>query len=266
MRRFAFLLLGLLLPLTMLGGQAAWAWGAEGHEIVALIAERELTPAARQQMAQLLGSDAMMVHDANWADEIRSQRPETGGWHYVDIPLGAPGYAAWRDCRGGNCVVAQIADDVKVLRDRALPPLQRTEALRYLIHFVGDIHQPLHAVDNDDKGGNAIRVRLGHDRTNLHHVWDVQVVEALGYDASAVADACEAEPTSAQKASWRRGTPQQWAEESFAIARGNIYPPLQGRRNVMLPVSYPRAQAHVTCTQLAKAGVRLAWLLNETLR
>ena len=82
------------------------AWGAEGHEIVALIALRELTPAARSQVARLLGGDAMMVHDANWADEIRDQRRDTGPWHYVDIPLDAPGYDARRDCpqrrlRGG---------------------------------------------------------------------------------------------------------------------------------------------------------------------
>jgi hypothetical protein len=260
MRRLAAFLLMLMLP------GHAWAWGAQGHEIVALIALQELTPQARQQVAQLLGSTAMMVHDANWADEIRSQRPETGEWHYVDIPLDAAGYDPARDCRDNDCVVAQIDRDMKILGNRALSFGQRAEALRFLIHFVGDIHQPLHAADNDDKGGNAVRVRIGSDRTKLHHVWDVQTVETLGPDANAVADSILSGLTPTQKAAWRGGAPWQWAEESLAVARQVIYPPLQGRRYVWLPVSYPRAQAQVTRTQLAKAGLRLARLLNETLR
>src|SRR3954471_12962843 len=82
----------------------AFAWGAQGHEIVAAMALRELTPAARGQVARLLGGEAMMIHDANWADEVRDQRRDTGSWHYVNIPLGAPGYDQRRDCLRGDCV------------------------------------------------------------------------------------------------------------------------------------------------------------------
>ncbi|HEY4078710.1 MAG TPA: S1/P1 nuclease [Rhizomicrobium sp.] len=244
----------------------AFAWGAEGHEIIASIAARELTPVARAQVAQLLGREAMLIHDSNWADEIRGRRPKTGPWHYVDIPLGAQGYDVRRDCRANNCVVAQITRDLNVLGNNKQPRAARTEALRFLIHFVGDIHQPLHAVDNDDHGGNAVRVYLAGDRTNLHRIWDTEVVEAFGFDAGPIAAAVENAIPSAQIKAWQAGSPADWANESHRIARDQIYPVTHGRRSVRLSPVWLRAQAPTARLQMEKAGVRLAWLLNRTLR
>lgn len=258
--RFLFVLLLCLSPAP------AFAWGAEGHEIVAAIALDELTPKARGQVAALLGSPTMMIHDANWADEIREQRPETGRWHYVDIPLGAPGYDARRDCAFGDCVVAQIEKDRRILGDSHAPRALRAEALRFLIHFAADVHQPLHAEDDDDKGGNAVRVYLNGERTNLHHVWDVSVVEVFGYDASAAARRVEAQITPQQRKDWTGGTPAAWANEAHEIARDAIYPPLHGRRSLKLARDYVWRARGVTQTQLARAGLRLAWLLNTALR
>jgi len=244
----------------------AFAWGAQGHEIIAAIALRELSPMARLQTASLLGGDAMLVHDSNWADEIREQRPQTGRWHYVDIPLDASGYDPRRDCRASACVVAQIENDRRVLGDARAPRQARIEALRFLIHFVGDIHQPLHAVDNNDKGGNAVRVYLPGMRTNLHRVWDAEVVAALGPNADAIAGSIDHAVTPAQRKSWQAGTPADWAAESHRIARDEIYPAARGRHTMRLPTGYPRAESAVTRQQLARAGVRLAWILNTTLR
>jgi hypothetical protein len=260
MVRLALLLSLLLAPVP------AFAWGAEGHEIIAAIALRELSPAVRARAAALLGGDAMLIHDANWADEIRDQRPETGRWHYVDIPLDASGYDARRDCPGNDCVVAQIGNDRRVLADPRAARQIRAEALRFLVHFVGDIHQPLHAVDNDDKGGNAVRVYLPGERTNLHRIWDADVVQALGDDAGAVADGIDRAVTPAQRKSWQAGTPADWANESWRIARDEIYPMVRGRRTLRLAANYPRAESAVVRGQLARAGVRLAWLLNAALR
>jgi hypothetical protein len=243
-----------------------FAWGTEGHEIVALIAARELDPAARTQVAHLLGSEAMLVQDANWADEIRDQRRDTGAWHYVDIPLGAPGYDARRDCPANACVVAQIENDLRTLRNAQLSKDARAEALRFLVHFVADVHQPLHAEDNDDKGGNQVRVEIGRERTNLHRVWDADVVEALGFDAGAAADNIERGLSPAQRKAWAAGTPADWANESHAIASDAIYPPLMGRRELRLPRDYIWRNAGLTRMLLAKAGLRLAWLLNSTLK
>jgi hypothetical protein len=244
----------------------ALAWGAEGHEIAAAIALQELAPATRGQVAALLGSAAMMVHDSNWADEIRDQRPWTGDWHFVDVPLDASGYDPARDCPADNCVVAQIGDDLKLLRDRNAPKAARAEALRFLIHFVADIHQPLHTVDNGDKGGNAVRVTLGRLRSNMHHVWDTVLVEQLGADTAAIAGAIEHGLTPAQKKAWQSGTPASWANESHQIARDEVYALTDGRDYLRLPRGYPDAEAPVVKMQLAKAGLRLAWLLNGALR
>ncbi len=244
----------------------AWAWGSEGHEIAALIAERHLSAAARAQVAHLLGAPIIMVHESNWADEIRDQRPETGSWHYVDIPLQASRYDSGRDCPARDCVVAQIENDLRILANRRLGDHVRAEALRFLVHFVADVHQPLHAEDNDDKGGNAVRVTLGRDRTNLHSIWDGDVVAAWGPDSAAAADGMERAYAPQARRAWARGTPAGWAEEAHAIARTRIYPPLEGRISVRLPPDYARRQAPLAGLQLARAGVRLAWLLNNTLK
>jgi hypothetical protein len=256
----------LLALLCWLAPVPAFAWGAEGHEIVAAIALDGLTPKARARVAALLGSPAMMVHDANWADEIREQRPETGSWHYVDIPLAASGYDARRDCAWDACVVAQIENDRRILSDAHAPRALRIEALRFLIHLAADIHQPLHAEDHDDKGGNAVHVYLNGDRTNLHHVWDVNVVEAFGFDASAAARRIEAAITPQQRKAWAGGTPAGWANEAHEIAHDGIYPALNERRSLRLAKDYAWRARGATRTQLAKAGVRLAWLLNTALR
>ena len=255
----------LLLALLSVPGRA-FAWGAEGHEVAAALALRELTPVARGQVAHLLGGETMMIHDATWADEIRSQRPETGTWHYVDIPLNAPGYDPRRDCGRSDCVVAQIGNELRVLADRRAPAGARAEALRFLIHFVGDMHQPLHAADDGDRGGNDVHVSIGHERASLHKVWDVDVVEALGFDTVQVANSLERGVTPAQRKAWASGMPADWANEAHAIARDEIYPPLSGRRSLRLPRDYDDREAAITRIQLAKAGLRLAWLLNIAFR
>ncbi len=250
------LLAALIMPVP------AWAWGAEGHEVAAAIALQEMTPKARAQASRLLGGEAMMIHDANWADEIKDQRRETGPWHYVDIPLAARNYDSRRDCGDGDCVVAQIKREQRILANRKLSPGQRAEALRFLIHFVADLHQPLHAEDNDDKGGNGMKVYLGNQRTNLHHVWDVQVVEVLGYDADAVARSITISP--AQRTAWCRGSVMDWANESHALAQ-DIYEGARGHRNLRISPATLRSVAPITRQQLAKAGTRLACILNRTL-
>jgi hypothetical protein len=255
-----------LAGLALSASPPAWAWGPEGHEIIAGIALRELTPSVRSQVARLLGGAGVMVQDSNWADEIRDQRRDTGRWHFVDIPLNAPGYDARRDCPAQDCVVAQIEKDRRIVANPRLDDNVRAEALRFLIHFVADVHQPLHAEDDGDKGGNDIKVYQGRKRTSLHRIWDGEVVEASGRDPEAVAEDIERSLSPAQRKAWASGSPAQWANEAHAIARDEIYPPLRERRDVRLPRDYALQQAPVARLQLAKAGVRLAWLLNGTFK
>lgn len=138
-----------LLPFLLVISAPAQAWGPLGHEIVARIAADNLTPSAHLRISQLLGGDApaLMVLDSNWADEVRADRPQTVPWHFVNIEIGSKGYDARRDCARDDCVVRQISREIGLLRDPRAPRPARLEAFRFLIHFVGDLHQPLHAAD-----------------------------------------------------------------------------------------------------------------------
>ena len=228
--------------------------------------------AGRAQVQDLLGGEpeAAMVTASTWADEVRPHRPQTAPWHFVDIPIGSRGYDAARDCKNDDCVVAQIEHERAILADPKLIAPVRAEALRFLIHFVGDIHQPLHASDNADRGGNEVKVVLGRKHTNLHAVWDVDIVKSLGTNADHVACDLAAHITSADKAKWQTGGAANWANESWRIAGAEIYVklPASGGTNapVILPADYASAERPIVSAQLEKAGVRLAWVLNSALR
>jgi hypothetical protein len=261
LRRF---LLAFLLAIPI----PAYAWGPKGHDVIARIAADNLSPAAHLRISQLVGDDAptLMVLDSNWADEIRADRPQTTNWHFVNIEIGSKGYDSRRDCAGDDCVVAQINRDIAVLRDPKAPHAAKIEALRFLIHFVGDLHQPLHAADRRDKGGNGLIVFLKNRRTNLHRVWDEDLVEALGPDADAVAGSIEAGLSPQDKAKFAAGTPADWANESFSVAAKEIYARIPSREPVRLPRDYARRENAAVRLQLARAGTRLATLLNEIYR
>ena len=245
------------------------AWGAEGHRIVAYIAASELAPQTQREVSRLLGGPLpeAMVRVSTWADEIRRERPHTAPWHYVDIPFGSSGYVAARDCPHGNCVVAQIVRDTRRLADRELTDAVRAQALRFLIHFVADEHQPLHAANDQDRGGNEVHVVLNGRRTNLHAIWDDTVVRALGRSPARVAWRLETRITPPLRARWQQGNPVDWANGSFAIASRDIYPLLHGHTYryapLILPRNYARRYAPIAARQLEKAGVRLAFLLNR---
>jgi hypothetical protein len=257
-----------LLPLLLLISGQAWAWGPEGHEIVAHIAADNLTPSAHLRISQLLGGDApaLMVLESNWADEIRADRPQTAAWHYVNIPIGSKGYDPRRDCAKDNCVVAQIGRDIAVLRDPRAPQAARLEAFRFLIHFVADLHQPLHAADRRDKGGNGFVVMEGRRRSNLHRVWDQDVVEALGPDPALVAGGIEAGLSPQDRQRLMGGTPADWANESFQVAAREIYARLPTNGPVRLPRDYTSREKAVVRQQLLRAGLRLAAVLNAIYR
>src|SRR5882672_5025159 len=164
-------IVGLLLPSLVLG------WGGDGHQIVCLIAEARLAPAAKAAIHELLGDDVSIsdAEVANWADQIRRERRSTAPWHYVNIPIAATTFDPNRDGKNGNNVIAKIAEFERVLSDKNAAKADRAEALKFLVHFVGDLHQPLHCADRDgDKGGNARLVFFGDRQkaVNLHQVWD----------------------------------------------------------------------------------------------
>jgi len=157
---------------------------AQGHQVIATVAEDHLSEQAKVMVQSLIGNNHL-YSVANWADEIRKARPETAAWHYVNIPLGAT-YNARQDCPTlKSCVVRKIEEFVKVLKDKKASREQRADALKSVVHFVGDIHQPLHAV-GEAEGGNRIHVRFldasrcGRYECNLHGVWDTSLIMHAG--------------------------------------------------------------------------------------
>jgi hypothetical protein len=264
------------------GAPAARAWGPDGHVVVARIAEAHLTPKARRALGPLLaGRDLADV--ASWADDWRDLHPETKPWHYVDIPLDAAAYDRARDCPQGACVVEALAAQVAVLRDERAPLLERQRALRFIVHFVGDLHQPLHAATDThvpgpggDHGGNAVKAQLTSSDPefpyhslptgSLHGVWDVDLV-AIEHREQEAFVAALAHPREGV-ARLQAGTFADWANESHALAREVAYaglpaPDAGGVRQ--LGGDYAASCRPVVERQLQRAGLRLARVLNEAL-
>jgi hypothetical protein len=262
----------------MLSPSEVRAWGKEGHVIVAKIAELNLSDKARQEVRKLLGpipiSDSRI---ANFADFVRHNRdfPQFGKsapWHFVDIPLEAEGYDPQRDCKGGQCVIDRIAQFQKVLAGNG-PADERLEALTFLVHLVGDLHQPLHCTTNNDRGGNDLAVHfLGHtgNHLNLHSVWDSNLVVAAlkGLEPLDFANRLNIQIKQADRSAWRVGTPVDWANEAHAVAQRCAYrdakgDPLPTKGQPNLDEAYVDRGVEQVTLQLQKGGVRLAKVLND---
>jgi hypothetical protein len=284
-----------LAAIAALAGAPAQAWGDLGHEVTALIAYRHLTKTARSALDSLLAADtdtltpADFAGRATWADKYRNTHRETAAWHFVDIEIadpdleracfGFPALMAHQSASEGpprDCIVNKIEEFAAELKSAATPPAERLLALKFLIHFVGDLHQPLHAADHRDRGGNCVEIapppgardakRIG----NLHAYWDVAAVDELGTTAAQIAGELDARLTAVELRDWTRGTPRSWAMESFEVARRDTYalpslPTCQAGGVVVLPASYLAQAKTDAAAQLLKAAIRLAGVLNEAL-
>jgi nuclease S1 len=286
----------LSLSLLAVAPRPAAAWGDDGHMVVALIAQNYLTPAVRTRINALLAADtdSLTKHDfasaATWADKYRDvdnrhdHYQETQQWHFVDIEINNPDLNA--ACFGRpalppgtlasngppkTCAVDKINQFVAELAAPGIDLEEQIMALKFVLHFVGDMHQPLHASDNHDRGGNDLKVEAvgfpHHSRDELHGYWDTQFVDALDKPVPALATKLLAQITPNQVSMWSHGTPDDWAMETFAVSQHDAYgnPPIAGAGLHRLDAAYvARAEADVA-QQLSKAGVRLATLLNKAL-
>jgi hypothetical protein len=267
----------------------ALAWGDLGHKVTALIAYRHLTPKARTALDALLAADddpltpPDFASRATWADKYRNGHRETAAWHFVDIEIDHPdlgaacfGFpAASQPASAGlaqDCVVDKIEEFESELASKSTPAAERLLALKFLIHFVGDLHQPLHASDHDDRGGNCIGLSPspGGRDSNLHAYWDTGVVETLGGSANEIAAKLDARISPADVAAWGRGDARSWAMESFRLSVKDVYalparPTCASRDSVTLSPAYHAAAARDAAIQLERAGVRMAAVLNRAL-
>jgi S1/P1 Nuclease len=296
---------------------SAWGWGCTGHQIVALVAETNLNPHARAVVAQILAAGPIgpdlrrfcdnsgldpFVDSSTWADDERSVRPDTAGWHFLDIPRGAPKGDIAQYCPPAtSCITRAITDQLALLRNPDTPAQERADALRFIIHFIGDLHQPLHATTNNDRGGNCVPVAffgrapnetnpLNEDyKPNLHGVWDTDIIEhfADGQTPGQLADEMGIK-FKAQIPVWvlEPVDLESWAWESHQVAEDTVYGDLPVRVAVEKPVivracadddhistrmlrlheqigaGYQATTQGVVQEQLTKAGIRLAAVLN----
>lgn len=237
-------------------------WGPDGHRIVAAVALGRLSPAAAAETRRLLGGQAI-TDVASWADEVRSQLPATASWHYVDIEIGDSSYVPARDCKENACIVSALNNAIAELGDHALPDSARATALKWVVHLVGDLHQPLHAGERGDKGGNSVRgiIFQGH-QTNLHSLWDSGLLLSWGMSDDAIVAHLDDEISRrSDLAQIAGGSVAQWAMESHDLARDVVYHNLPN--SLEITPAYADAARRVIDEQLLRAGVRLAAVIER---
>jgi nuclease S1 len=265
---------------------SVWGWGSDGHRIVAVIAADNLAPATQSHVANILGVPtnqvvAAMEEVAIRPDsEFRVEDRSTAPWHFIDICLKDQRMDVSARCLHGNCLTAKIDEYSKRLKEGNYDYWGADGDLAFLIHFVGDIHQPLHAANNADLGGNCVRVNSHPRAKDLHAVWDSTIARRLEESGGTIdATPHMLEQYAEEKAhdAWIPGHTEDIAWESNQIARSDIYAALQipvepcepaaaicsNEPEVELSSAYMDHADMIAGHQLAKAGFRLASLLNE---
>ena len=250
----------------------AFAWGAMGHRLVADLAADELTPAARRRVDELLAGEKepTLAGIASWADDVRANDPVLGKksspWHYVGIHSPTCAYAPPQDCPNGDCVVGAIQSQAAILADRRQTLAARRQALKFVVHLIGDAHQPLHANNREDKGGNVIQLRIpspkGEKGSNLHTLWDSGLIQHAGLDEAGYHARLRALPLAVDvPVHALPPAAGSWAEASCRIAlREGVYPP-----SVDIDETYYATWTPLADEQLRRAGAHLAQVLNAAL-
>jgi hypothetical protein len=242
------------------------AWGGAGHRIVALIAERFLTVAAREGIARLLSEGQSLADAANWADEYRQLCANTGSWHYVNIPLEELSYEPGRLCPSGkSCVVRALEQASALLADASRTDAERRYALHLVVHFAGDLHQPLHSGDRADRGGNDMHVRFEGREMTFHALWDGGLIDWTRRPEGEYARELAGALSPGLRLSISQGPISSWAlqaKRAASRAYAGLPEARRGSDAVELDERYARAMLPVLDRQLARAGVRLAALLN----
>jgi len=264
----------------------AAAWWEYGHETVARIAWIEASPATRAALRRLLAQSrlletptcpaATIAQASYWPDCIKTLGDRfsyASPWHYQNVDVCRP-FDQESACRDGNCVSAQIERNLRLLADRTLPARERLMALAFLVHFMGDLHQPMHAGDHGDLGGNRVPVSYGviAGRTNLHLAWDGYLAERSISTPPGDAPGILAELEAADRVPMRQGNVTDWAREGWeasrAFAYGTITPDPCGPSIAQRPViteEITRRLIPIVRRQVARGGLRLARLLDEAL-
>jgi len=272
-----FIIIVFVLSLPVLG----FSWGATGHRTIAYIAEGHLTTKAKQKILAILNEngDKDLASVSTWADDIKKNQPEyfdTGFWHFINLPVRKnvnEGYIQWY-CRDGNCIVAQLNKEIYELKEKNIDSKTRYEDLKFLIHFIGDLAMPLHCANDNDSGGNKKVVRLylpsedSYGNTiSLHALWDNLIEYEPVENPKIFAAELEKSIAAKNKDLWANGSIEDWALESYEIAKNDLYRefphPGPSFYEVRLDKNYYSRMRPIAEEQLKKAGIRLARILND---
>ena len=201
----------------------AYPWGSKGHEIVVAITETQLSDSARRRIKELYPQGTTLADASTWPDKAGRQIRDMDPYHYVNFPKDANAYDHQRDCKLRNCIIEAIAWYMQVLKLPDAPRNEKRIALRFIAHLVGDIHQPLHAGFAEDRGGNSVDVRFNGRKDNLPSFWDTALVQLEEGTPSEIAARIQPVVTSDDVQQWQQGSPAEWALESLAIVRAQVY-------------------------------------------
>lgn len=253
MRAFLLLCLFALSP-------ALQAFGGTGHALVCDMAYQLAHKSTQQAIDNVLANapEKQFGASCSWADEVRDDKAfaYSSSWHYINFPKTTNTLNA-ADCPEKGCILSAIT----LMQQRLRENNQDWQALLFLAHFIGDLHQPLHVSYADDLGGNRTAVYFYGQPANLHGVWDFSLLKQAGYDDDATKGTTLLQSiTDEQRQSWHQGAPLDWAQESAAITR-EIYRTY--KPGMLINVQYQQQQLPVLEQRIQQAAVRLAWLLDK---
>jgi hypothetical protein len=241
----------------------AFSWFDKGHRIVGLIAQAHVTPEARAELQKILPEYMTLADAAIWPDHEGRSIRDFDPLHYVSIPETAAGYDQARDCPERNCMVEALRWFAGIVADKNAPTMARRLSLYYVAHLVGDMHQPLHAGTIMDRGGIETRVSYQGRSTNLHFFWDRDLVDLEIGTEEEIAMRLIAGVRDEERLRWQSGDPTQWTNESLMLVRSHGYN--MGTSGEISDDYIEKARA-IARTRMAQAGIRLAWLLNMSLK
>lgn len=232
------------------------SWGRTGHSTIGLIAANHLTAEANAGISALLGNETL-ADVASWADDNRS--PETAPWHFINVEPGLSFEDFKQQVEGKTDVYTALVKEEGILADQAAGREDRVNALKYVVHFVGDIHQPMHVSRAEDKGGNTIQVRYDGIGTNLHSLWDTKMLEHAGLNPDQLAKQFD-KATPQQITKWQSYPQITWAWESYQIS-SQLYSEID-KNGADIDENYYKVHMPIVENRLEKAGIRLAGVLN----
>lgn len=273
-----------LTQLLILVSQNAFAWGATGHRSIGLIAEQHLNPTTLKKSQEILDGHSL-AYVSTWADEIRSDPKKYGdtfNWHFTTWPDEDEQHGANEETNSTGFLLSQVNSQIAVLKNIKSTHTEKAVALKFLVHLMGDLHQPLHVGGSNDQGGNACKVTWHSKATNLHTVWDSSMLDETKLSFTELAAFASQDRTKQQVAQWQTGDLNTWSAESKALRR-KLYPaevqvPLSPvtfltycqkdvSPDAMPKLGYEYSYVFLPLAQerIFQAGVRLAKILNNSL-